>query len=250
MPGLTVTVITRDEEARIGACLESVAWAQEIVVVDAESTDRTAEIARTFTPRVVVRPWPGFGLQKAFALGLASQPWVLSLDADEQVSPELRREIETILGRDGPRDGYYVPRKNFFLGAWIRHGTWYPDYQLRLFRREHASFPAVSVHESAKVRGRLDRLQGALLHRSYESIDDFVERANRYSTLSARDLVSHGRRPWALDLLLWPLGRFAGMFLWHRGFLDGRRGFLLACLYSYYVFLRTAKAWALDLDRR
>jgi glycosyltransferase involved in cell wall biosynthesis len=243
--GLSVTVITRDEEARIEGCLESVAWADEIVVVDAESTDRTVEIARRFTPRVVVRPWPGFAVQKAFALGLATQPWVLSLDADEQVTPELRAEISSVLERDGPLDGYHVPRRNFFLGRWIRHGTWYPDHQLRLFRRDRATFPAVNVHESASVDGRLGHLRGALLHRSYEGIADFVDRANRYSTLAARDLASRGARPSAAAMILDPLGRFASMYLWHRGFLDGRRGLVLAVLYSYYVFLRAAKAWAL-----
>jgi glycosyltransferase involved in cell wall biosynthesis len=248
--GLSVTVITRDEEARIGACLESVAWAQEIVVVDAESTDHTVEIARRYTPRVVVRPWPGFGEQKAFALGLASEPWVLSLDADEQVSPALRADIAGVLDRDGPLDGYHVPRQNFFLGRWIRHGTWYPDYQLRLFRRERASFPPVSVHESAQVRGRLGYLRGPLRHESYEGIADFVERANRYSTLAAPHLAASGRRVWALDLVARPLGRFLAMFLWHRGFLDGRRGLLLALLYSHYVFLRTAKAWWLQHEGR
>jgi glycosyltransferase involved in cell wall biosynthesis len=243
--GVSVTVITRNEQARIRECLESAAWADEVVVVDAESTDATVAIARDFTSRVVVRPWPGFAAQKNFALGQATQPWVLSLDADERISPELREEILAVLAQDGPLDGYEMPRRNLFLGRWIRHGMWYPDYQLRLFRRERASFPPVEVHESPRVDGRVGRLRHALVHRSYEGIGDFVERADRYSTLAARDLVAGGGTPSTADLLLRPLGRFLAMYLWHRGFLDGGPGLLLAGLYSYYVFLRTAKAWVL-----
>jgi glycosyltransferase involved in cell wall biosynthesis len=243
--GLSVTIVTRNEEERIGACLEEVAWADEIIVVDAESADGTVDIAKRYTSKLFVRPWPGFAAQKNFALAQATQPWVLSLDADERVSPELRREIQTVLETDGPLDGYYIPRKNFFLGRWIRHGTWYPDHQLRLFRRQRGTFRDVSVHEAVELQGRVGYLRAPLLHFSYQGIQDFVDRANRYSTLAARDLVARGQRISALDLLLRPLGRFCAMYVIGRGFLDGPRGLLLAVLYSYYVFLRTAKAWDL-----
>ncbi|HEV8307453.1 MAG TPA: glycosyltransferase family 2 protein [Methylomirabilota bacterium] len=249
--GLTVTIVAKNEEERIQACLESVAWAPEIVVVDAESTDRTAEIARKFTPKVIVRPWAGFAAQKNFALTQATEPWILSLDADEQVPPELREEIRGILEADGPLDGYSVPRKNVFLGRWIRHGTWFPDYQLRLFRRGAGVFRAVSVHESVEVTsGRLGHLRTPLLHVSYRDIADFVQRSNRYSTLAAQDLARAGTRVSWWELLLRPVGRFCSMYVLHRGFLDGREGFVLALLYSYYVFLRTAKAWALGRSVR
>jgi glycosyltransferase involved in cell wall biosynthesis len=246
--GLAVTTITRNEAANLARCLESVAWAQEIVVLDAESTDRTTEIARRFTSKVFVRRWPGFAAQKNFALTHVTQPWVLSLDADEEVSPELRADIEGVLAADGPLDGYFVPRKNFFLGRWIRHGRWFPDYQLRLFRRGRGAFRPVSVHEGLAVEGRVGYLKAPLLHQSYRGIDDFVERANRYSSLAAQDLVQHERRISAVHLLARPLARFCSMYLVHRGFLDGRHGLLLASLYSYYVFLRYAKAW--ELGRR
>jgi len=244
--GLSVTIITRNEEERIRRCLEGVSWAQEIVVVDAESTDRTVEIVRAFTPKVFVRPWPGFSAQKNFAIAQATQPWILALDADEWVSPELREEIQAVLEADGPLDGYYIPRKSFFLGRWIRHGTWFPDYQLRLFRRGRGAFQARSVHEAVEVKGRLGYLKTPLLHFSYHGIGDFVQRSNLYSSLAAQDLIRRGKRISLGDLLLRPLGRFCSMYFLHRGFLDGRHGLLLAILYSYYVFLRSAKAWEIS----
>jgi len=241
--GISVTIIARNEEEGIQESLGGVSWAQEIVIVDAESTDRTVEIAQKFTTRVFVRPWAGFATQKNFALAQATQPWVLSLDADERVTPQLREQIEEILAADGPLDGYYLPRKNFFRGRWIRYGTWFPDYQLRLFRRSSGTFRSVSVHESVQVKGRLGYLQAPLLHFSYQGIEDFVRRSNLYSTLAAQDLVRRGKRISWLQCCLAPLGRFCSMYFLHRGFLDGSDGLLLAVLYGYYVFLRSAKTW-------
>ena len=139
-PRLSVVLVTLNEEERLRACLESVAWADEIVVIDALSQDKTAQIAREFTDRVIVRPWPGFAAQKNFGLAEASGDWILSLDADEQVSPELREEIQRVLDVDGPHDGYRVPRRNLFGGQWVRHGGLWPDWQLRLFRRGRGRF--------------------------------------------------------------------------------------------------------------
>jgi glycosyltransferase involved in cell wall biosynthesis len=241
--GLTVTVITWNEEERLRPCLESVAWAQEIVVVDAESTDKTVEIAREFTDRIWVRPWPGFSLQKNFALEQVKTEWVLSLDADERVTPELREEIERVIGNDGPADGYTIPRKNFFWGAWVRHGRLYPDRQLRLFRRDRGRFAELGVHESVEIDGGMNRLASALVHQSYRSLSEFVQRSNHYSTLAAQEWLKRGKRVGMGDLMLRPLWRFLSMFLLHRGFLDGWRGLVLAVLYAHYVFLRTAKVW-------
>jgi glycosyltransferase involved in cell wall biosynthesis len=240
---LAVVVITLDEEERLRRCLESAAWADEIVVVDAGSGDKTIQVAREFTDRVVVRPWPGFAAQKNFALDQASADWVLSLDADEEVSPELRAEIEAVLAAAGPADGYAVPRRNVFLGQWIRHGGLYPDWQVRLFRRGRGRFVAREVHESVRVDGRRSRLRGHLVHRSYRDVADFIDRANRYSTLAADEQAAGGRRVTVADLALRPLGRFLSMYVLRRGFLDGRAGLLLAGLYAYYVFIRTAKVW-------
>lgn len=240
---LSVTIITWNEEERLRACLESVAWADEVVVVDAESADKTAGIAREFTDRIWIRPWPGFAAQKNFALDQATGEWILSLDADERVTVELRAEIERVLAAGGPADGYAVPRKNFFWGAWVRHGGLYPDWQLRLFRRGRGRFVEHPIHESAEVQGAVGRLSHPLLHESYRSLEEFVQRSNRYSTLAAQQWLASGRRAQPLDLVLRPLGRFALMYALKRGFLDGWRGFVLAVLYAHYVFLRTAKVW-------
>ncbi|MGH7388813.1 MAG: glycosyltransferase family 2 protein [Candidatus Rokuibacteriota bacterium] len=240
---LSAVVVTLNEEERLRACLESVAWADEIVVVDAESHDKTVQIAREFTDRVLVRPWPGFAAQKNFGLEQASGDWLLSLDADEEVSPELRDEVSALLRAPAAADGYAVPRRNIFLGQWIRHGGLYPDWQVRLFRSGRGRFVARDVHESVEVDGAVGRLAGHLVHRSYRDLSDFFERAHRYSTLAARDAVRRGRTARARELLFRPVGRFLAMYVAQRGFLDGRKGLLLAALYAYYVFMRTAKVW-------
>ncbi len=243
MKRLSVTVIAWNEEARLRDCLESVSGFDEIVVVDAESTDKTAQLAREFTDKVWVRPWPGFSAQKNFALEQATGDWVLSLDADERISPELRERIRRILIADGPADGYSIPRKNLFWGAWVRHGGLYPDYQLRLFRQGGGRFVESAVHESVTVDGHVETLAEPLLHHSYRGLEDFVARSNRYSTLAAVELMRRGRRARWADLTLRPFGRFFSMYVVKMGFLDGWRGFVLAVLYANYVFLRMAKAW-------
>jgi glycosyltransferase involved in cell wall biosynthesis len=242
-PRLSVVIVTRNEEERIRASLEAVAWADELIVVDAESEDKTAAIARELTDHVIVRPWPGYAAQKNHGLEQARGAWILSLDADEIVSPALRAEIERVVEADGPADGYAVPRRNIFWGRWIRHGGLYPDWQVRLFRRGRGRFGERAVHESVQVDGDVRRLTGHLEHRSYRDVSDFLVRADRYSTLAAEDVIARGRRvrPW--DFVLRPLGRFVGMYVLERGFLDGWRGFLLAALYAYYVLIRCAKVW-------
>jgi len=240
---LSVVVVTLNEAERLRACLESVAWADEIVVVDAESDDKTATIAREFTDRVVVRPWPGYAAQKNTAIELATGDWILSLDADEVVSTELAADVGRILTANGPADGYAVPRRNIFWGRWVRHGGLYPDWQVRLFRRTRGRFAARAVHESVSVDGRVERLAGHLEHRSYRDLGDFLARADRYATLAATEAVAQGRRAGVGDLVLRPLGRFVVMYVVRGGFLDGWRGFLLASLYAYYVLIRAAKIW-------
>jgi len=240
---VSVTIIAWNEEDRLKACLESVGWADEIIVIDAESTDKTVQVAREFTDKIWVRPWPGFAAQKNFALELAEGEWILSLDADERVTQELRSRIDAIVRADGPADGYAIPRRNLFWGAWVRHGGLYPDYQLRLFRRGAGRFVDSAVHESVMVAGRVEKVAEPLLHHSYRGLDDFVTRSNRYSTLAAAELVKRGGHPTLLGLALRPLGRFLSMYILRAGFLDGWRGFVLAVLYANYVFLRMAKAW-------
>jgi glycosyltransferase involved in cell wall biosynthesis len=241
---LSVVVVTLNEQARIRECLQSAAWADELIVVDAESRDATATVARELTDRVFVRPWPGFAAQKNFGLEQARGDWILSLDADEVVSAPLRAEIGAVVAAEGEHAGYAVPRRNVFWDRWVRHGGLYPDWQVRLFRRGRGRFVDRSVHESVRVEGRVGRLAGHLEHRSYRDVADFLERADRYSTLAAEEWLAAGRpvRP-LVDLVGRPVGRFLGMYVARAGFLDGWRGFLLAVLYGYYVFLRSAKVW-------
>jgi glycosyltransferase involved in cell wall biosynthesis len=247
-PRVSAVVITLNEEDRLRPCLLSVAWVDEIVVVDAESQDKTVQVAREFTDRVIVRPWPGFAAQKNFALDQATGDWVLSLDADEEVSPELRDAIVTAIQDPAAAEGYAVPRHNVFWDVVIRHGGLYPDWQVRLFRRGRGRFVERAVHESVTVAGRVERLRAPLQHRSYGGVADFLERANRYSSLAAVELLAAGRRVRGRDLVLRPLGRFLSMYLLKLGFLDGWRGLLLAALYAYYVFMRSAKM--LEATRR
>ena len=247
-PRLSVAVITLNEAHHLRRCLESTAWADELVVVDAESHDKTVQVAREFTDRVIVRPWAGFAAQKNFALDQCAGEWILSLDADEEAAPELRAEIMTTIAGAQAHDGYAVRRQNVFLDRWIRHGGLYPDWQVRVFRRGRGRFEERAVHESVSVKGSLGRLAGHLVHRSYDGVSDFVERANRYSSLAAEQMIRDGRRVRAEQLVLKPLGRFLSMYLVQRGFLDGRRGLLLASLYAYYVFMRSAKVW--EVTRR
>jgi glycosyltransferase involved in cell wall biosynthesis len=240
---VSVVVVTLNEEERIRECLESVAWADELIVVDAESHDKTAAIARELTDHVIVRPWAGFAAQKNFGLAQAGGEWILSLDADERVSPALRAEIAAVL-EEGGAEGYAVPRRNVFWGRWVRHGGLYPDWQVRLFRRGRGRFVERAVHESVTIDGRVERLRAPLDHRSYRDVADFLARADRYTSLAAEEWVAAGRpvRP-LLDLVARPAGRFLAMYVARAGFLDGWRGFLLATLYAYYVLMRSAKIW-------
>lgn len=241
-PSLSVAVITLNEEERIRGCLESVAWADEVVVVDSGSSDKTVEIAREFTDRVVFHAWAGYGAQKNFAVDRCGSDWLLSLDADERVSDGLRAEILATLAGPSGDTGFRIPRRNVFQGRWMRHGGLYPDYQLRLFRRGRGRFVEAAVHESVELDGPAGRLREPLIHESYRGIADFVARANRYSDLAAEGLAALGRGGGAADLLLRPAWRFATMYLLRGGFLDGWRGLILAVLYAQYVFLRAAKA--------
>lgn len=241
MSGLSVAVVALNEEERLRPCLESVAWVDDVVVVDGGSNDKTAEIAREYTDRVLFRAWPGYGAQKNFAVAQCRGEWVLSLDADERVPDALREEIVTTLASVPREAGFLVPRRNFFQGRWIRHGGFYPDYQLRLFRRERGRFTEAAVHESVRVDGPTGRLRAPLDHQSYRGVEDFVARANRYSELAARELAGRGEGGGAVDLLGRPAWRFASMYLLRGGFLDGWPGLVLAALYAHYVFLRAAK---------
>jgi glycosyltransferase involved in cell wall biosynthesis len=247
---LSVALIALNEEDRLRACLESVVWADEVVVVDAGSSDKTVTIAREFTDRVVFRAWTGYGAQKNFAVGLCTGEWVLSLDADERVPDALRDEIVATLRRAPVEAGFYVARQNLFQGRWVRHGGLYPDWQLRLFRRGRGAFVERAVHESVRVDGPTGRLRAPLVHDTYRGLADAAARLNRYSDLAAAELAAAGRGGSLADLLLRPAWRFVSMYALRAGFRDGWRGLALAALYAHYVFLRAAKVREIVATRR
>ena len=248
MPKLSVTVITRNEAADIAAALESVAWADEIVVVDSGSTDETVAIARRYTDRVVVREWPGYGAQKNIAASLASHDWILSLDADERVTPALAGEIQQALVTDPPVCGYRIPRVTWHLGRWIRTTDWYPDPQLRLYNRTKARWISPLVHESVAADGAVGTLRHELQHYAYRDIADHLETMDRYTTLAARQLYEQGRRASLLDLMGHPPLAFLRNYVAKGGIRDGAAGFIISAMNAHYVFLKFAKLW--DLRRQ
>jgi glycosyltransferase involved in cell wall biosynthesis len=244
MATLTVTVIAFNEEANLSDCLESVKWADEIVVVDSFSTDKTVEIARRYTDKVIQREWPGHVEQKNFALAQATKDWVLCIDADERVSPELAEEIRDVLSHpERAEAGYSVPRKTFHLGRWITHGGWYPSRKLRLVRRGRAVWKGVNPHDHLYVDGPVGEFKGDLYHYSYKDISDHLRRIDSYTTISARELHARGKGYALPHMLMNPPARFLRMYLLRLGFLDGMAGFILAALAAYYVFLKYAKLW-------
>ncbi len=245
---LSVAIITRNEEANLARTLGSVAWADEMVVVDCGSDDRTEEIARSFRARFFLEAWQGFAAQKNSALEKCSSDWILSLDADESLSDELAKEIWELLENDPPRDGYALPRRNLFLGRWMRFGGFYPDLKLRLFRRGAAEFEARPVHETLHFVGEAGRLKGDLIHDAYPTLAAYIDHMDRYSTLGANHAVSEGRRirplpAFLVNVLLNPLFTFFYNYLLRLGFLDGREGLLLHLYHSVYVSWKYAKAW-------
>jgi glycosyltransferase involved in cell wall biosynthesis len=243
---LTVTVITKNEASNIAAALDSVSWADEIIVIDSHSTDDTVAIARPRATRVEVRDWPGYGPQKNFAAGLASNDWILSIDADERVPAALATEIRTVLA-GGPRaSGYRIPRVAFYLGRWIRRTDWSPDFQLRLYDRRAARWNERRVHESVELRGSPGRLRHDLHHYPYRDISHHLATIDRYTTLWAEDAHATGRRTSALEVLLHTELAFGRNFVLKRGFMDGAAGLIVSTLNSYYVFLKLAKLWEFE----
>jgi glycosyltransferase involved in cell wall biosynthesis len=246
VPKLSVTVITRNEAGDIAAALASVAWADEILVVDAESTDDTIAIARQHTDRVIVRRWPGYVAQKNYAASVASHDWILSLDADERVTPELAEEIRAMVAAGPAHQGYRVPRVTWHLGRWIRTTDWYPDYQLRLYNRRSAEWTGRFVHESVAVRGTTARLTGELQHYAYRDIADHLETIDRYTTLAARQMAERGIRAGLLQIAGHPPLAFVRNYFLRGGLRDGIPGFIISTMNAYYVFLKFAKLWELQ----
>lgn len=246
---LSAIIVCFNEEDNIGDCLESLRWCDEIIVVDSFSTDRTVEICRQYTDRVIQREWRGYQDQKAFAHSQATGDWVLVLDSDERASAELKEEIQQALSRDRNHyDGYAMPRLVFYLGRWWRRGGWYPDYKVRLFRRDRASWGGAEPHDKIIVEGKVRRLRSPIYHFSYRDMDDHVQRINRFTTLSSRELKRAGGRWRLIAALARPAARFFHSYVLERGFLEGFAGFYVALTAAVYVFLKYAKLWELELE--
>lgn len=245
MAPVSVTIITRNEAAHIEACLASVQWADERLVIDCGSTDETVALAQRAGARVLVNDWPGYGAQKNFAAEQARHDWILSIDADERVTPELAAEIQQTL-REPTAAGYRVPRLTWHLGRWFRTTDWYPDFQLRLYDRRRGRWKSRRVHESVELDTStpLD-LTRDLQHYAYRDIAHHLETMNRYTTLAAEDMHAAGRHTGVVDLLVQPFAAFLRNYLLKGGIGDGVPGFIVSVMNAHYVFLKFAKLWAL-----
>jgi glycosyltransferase involved in cell wall biosynthesis len=253
---LSVAIITLNEEANLPRTLASIQFADEIILVDSGSTDRTVEIAQSFQAKVFTEPWKGFGAQKNSAIEKCTSTWVLSLDADEELTPELQSELKTLLQADPEpaADAYRIPLRHIFLHRFIRHGGFYPDIKLRLFRRHTNTpirFSERSVHESIQCEGPIGLLHHDLVHHGYPTLDTYIEHMNRYSTLGAQLLSAKGKtsRSWpafAANTVIVPGLTFFWNYIVRLGFLDGREGLLLHLYHSAYVSWKYAKAWTLS----
>jgi len=245
VPGLTAVIITLNEAAHIEACLDSVAFADERIVIDSGSTDGTPDLARAKGARVETRAWPGYGAQKNAAAGLASHDWILSVDADERVTPALAAEIRATL-ESPAHAGYRMPRVAFHLGRWIRTTDWYPDFQLRLYDRRRGRWKPSLVHESVTIDGASGTLHGELQHYAYRDIAHHLETINKYTTLAASQMHAAGRRAGFADLALHPPAAFLRNYVLRRGIADGMPGLIISVMNTHYVFLKFAKLWALE----
>ena len=249
---LSVVLITQNEERNLPRTLESVVplvrdGKGEIVVVDSGSTDRTVEIAQSYGAKVFVEKWKGFAAQKNSAMDKASMDWVLQLDADEALEPELVAEMEAALSASSAITGFWIPRKNFFLGRWIRHGGFYPDPKLRVVRRGEGRFEECGAHPTMKVAGPTARLSHALLHNAYPTLRGYIDHMNSYSSMGAEVAIAKGRRTFSItNIVIRPLLTFIYNYFIRFGFLDGREGLLLHLYHSVYVSWKYAKAWELS----
>ena len=236
----SAVIITLNAAAQIEACLQSIAFADEVLVVDCGSTDATLALAQKAGARILHQDWLGYGAQKQFAIGQAKNDWVLCLDADERVSTPLRTAIEAALMAPKAH-GFDLPRCNRFMGRWLRHGEGYPDWSLRLFHRKHGRWSEDLVHEKVELDGAPGRLQGDLLHESAEDLTRYLEKQNRYTTLQAAVLRQRGKRAGVAQMVLSPLLRFVKFYIGRLGFLDGVPGLVHIAIGCHNSFIKYAK---------
>lgn len=239
---ISATIITFNEEHNIAEALESLAWADEIIVVDRDSSDRTVEVARQFTDRVFLREWQGYSAQKNFAAAQARNDWIFSLDADERVSPELAAQIARLKQEPEPTvAGFEMPRLTFYLGRWIKHSGWYPDRKLRLYDRRRGRWRGDYVHEALEVDGPVKRLNGEILHFTVRDASEHHTRLDRYTTLAAEQAHVNGKRASVASVVLSPIAAFIRSYILKLGFLDGVQGFVIARFAAHYAFLKNLK---------
>lgn len=242
---ISLVVITLNEEKNIERCLRSVPWASEIIVLDSYSQDNTVPLAHNLGARVYQEKWKGYGRQKASAVEKAKNDWILSLDADEALSPELAREIAERWPKYNSMKGYLIPRKSFYLGKWIDHGGWYPDYQLRFFHRSSAQWSSQGIHEKVQVLQE-EKLKNNIFHWVFDDISDQVHTNDKYSSLQAQSLASEVKSFSIFKLISKPPIKFIENYFWKLGILDGLPGFIIAVSSSYSVFLKWAKLWEIE----
>lgn len=240
---ISVTVRTFNEEKNIRECLESVSWADEVVVVDSQSTDNTVAIALEFTDRVIIQEWLGHIGQSQFAADQASNLWVLHMDADERVTPELRDEILGLELENSPYDAYEMPRRHFFMQRWIDHSAWYPDYKIRLFRKDRCRWGGYAPHDVVKVKGLKKKLKGDILHYIYRDIAHFAATKNAYSSLTAADHFKNGRKAGIVDFTLRPIYAFLYRYFIRLGIIDGVAGFTISVMEAHAVFMKYIKLY-------
>jgi glycosyltransferase involved in cell wall biosynthesis len=245
----SVVIITKNATTQLAACLESVSFADEIVVIDSGSTDGTAELAVERGARVIQKEWLGFGRQKQFAVAAARHDWVLCLDSDERVSEALRASIQAALATPAAR-AYTIARCNRFMGRWLRHGEGYPDWSLRLFDRRHARWSDDPVHERVLTDAPVARIKGDLLHDSAETLTTYLAKQNRYTTLAAREALARGKRAGPAKLLLSPLLRFIKFYVFRLGFLDGLPGLVHILIGCQNSFAKYAKMLAFQAGKQ
>ncbi len=246
---LSLVIVTLNEEANIERCIQSVPFADEVILVDSFSTDRTVEIATSLGAKVVQEQWRGFGPQKAFATELTKNSWVLSLDADEALSPALAKEIQEKLSTLDPEAGYQIPRRSFHLGRWIDHGGWYPDYQMRLFNKQHSRWNFAGLHEKVEVKKKI-KFRHPILHWVFKSLSHQVITNDRYSSLGAMELLEKGKKFSYLKFFFKPPTKFVECYFFKGGFRDGLPGFIIAVGAAYSVFLRHSKLWEMEKVQR
>jgi glycosyltransferase involved in cell wall biosynthesis len=242
---ISATIIVHNEEDNIAEVCETVSWADEIVIVDSDSTDRTVEIARRYTEKVFNREFRGYKDKHEFADAQTTGDWIFWIDADERVTPELRASIEALRQRDPATlpDGFRIARRTHYLGRWINHSGWYPDYQMRLYRKAASYWDGVSPHETARVRGQVEILPGEFLHYTKRNLSEHHHVLDSYTTLAAEYLHRRGKQIRALELLLAPIAAFLRTYILKLGFLDGIPGLIIAMFTAYSLFLKYAKVW-------